>query len=184
MSSHNQSVDNLRLCSQALRHEINLAKKQYLAKRKEKAENADETKAAWKERVLEQVSQAIHQYLQATGRAILISLGPNGDHTPWLAQITAQACDFQSWIMLAVADYPDIPMELRCAAVLQQLDMFLSTACTLLWTCPLSYPILAQHVHPEAKVPPTPTSSKGGSKPSNGSGLSGVMSSLLVLDKP
>ena len=127
VSSYNQSVDNLRLYLQALRHEINLVEKQYLTKRKEKAENADETKAAWKERVWEQVSQAIHQYLQATGRAILISLGPNGDHAHWLAQATAQACDFQSWIISAVADYSDIPMELRCAAVLQQLDMFLST---------------------------------------------------------
>ena len=75
--------------------------------------------------------------------------------------------------MSAVADYSDIPMELQCVAVLQQLDMFLSTAQTLPWTCLLSYPILAQCVCPEAKIPPMPTSSKGGSKPSNGSQLSG-----------
>ena len=86
------------------------------------------------ERVWEQVSQAIHQYIQAASQAILISLGPNGDHAPWLAQITVRACDFQSQIMSAVADYWDIPMELQCTAVFQQLDMFLSTACTLLWT--------------------------------------------------
>ena len=64
VSSYNQSVDNLRLCSQALRHEINLAEKQYLKKREAKAENAAETKATWKERVWEQVRQAIHQYMQ------------------------------------------------------------------------------------------------------------------------
>ena len=58
-------------------------------------------------------------------------------------------------------------------AVLQQLDMFLSTAHTLLWACPLSYPIPAQRVHPEAKVPPMPTSSKGGPKPPDGSQLLG-----------
>ena len=172
VSSYNQSMDNLWLCSQALQWEINLAEKQYLNKRKEKAENAAETKTAWKERVREQVSQAIHQYMQAADQAILISLGPNGDHAPWLAQITTWACDFQSWIMSALADYSDIPMELWCVAVLQQLDMFLSTNCTLPWTCPLSYPILAQHVCPEVKVPPMPTSSKGGPKPSDGSQLS------------
>ena len=94
VSSYDQSVDNLQLCLQALRHEINLTEKQYLNKRKVKAENAAETKAAWKERVWEQVSQAIHQYRQLAGRAILISLGPKEDHTPWLAQITTQACDF------------------------------------------------------------------------------------------
>ena len=64
-------------------------------------------------------------------------------------------------------------MELRCVAVLQQLDMFYSTARTLPWTCPLSYPIPAQCIHPEAKVPPMPTSSKGSPKPSNSSQPSG-----------
>ena len=63
VSSYNQSMDNLRLCSEALPHEINLTEKQYLKKREAKAENAAETKAAWKERVWEQVSQAIHQYM-------------------------------------------------------------------------------------------------------------------------
>ena len=67
--------------------------------------------------------------------------------------------------MLAVADYSDIPS----VAVLQQLDMFLSTAHTLPWTCPLSYLIPAQHVRPEAKVLPMPTSSKGSPKPPNSS---------------
>ena len=173
VSSYNQSMDNMWLCSQTIQHEINLVEKQYLNKRKAKAENAAETKAAWKERVWEQVSQAIHQYMQAAGWAILISLGPHGDHGPWLAQITARACDFHSQIMSAVADYSDIPMELWCAAVLQQLDMFHSTAHTLPWTCPLSYPIPAQFIHPEAKVPPMPTSSKGSPKPSNSSQPSG-----------
>ena len=65
--SYNQSMDNLWLCSQTLQHEINLVEKQYLNKRKAHAENAAETKAAWKERVWKQVSQAIHQYMQAAG---------------------------------------------------------------------------------------------------------------------
>ena len=64
VSSYNQSMDNLRLCLQALQHEINLTEKQYLKKRKAKAKNAAKMKAAWKERVWEQVSQAFHQYMQ------------------------------------------------------------------------------------------------------------------------
>ena len=93
---------------------------------------------------------------------------PNGNHAPWLAQVTAWACDFQLQIMWVVADYLDIPMKLWCAAILQQLDMFLSTTPTLPWTCPLSYPVPAECL--EAKVPPTPTHmSKGSSKSSDGS---------------
>ena len=68
----------------------------------------------------------------------------------------------------------DIPMELQCAAILQQLDMFLSTAQTLPWTCPLSYLVSAQCICPEAKVPPTPTqTSKDSSKSSDSSRPSG-----------
>ena len=67
VSSYNQSKDNLHLCSQALRQEINITEKEYLTKRKKKAKNADKAKAAWKERVWEQVSQAIPQYLQVAG---------------------------------------------------------------------------------------------------------------------
>ena len=169
VSSYNQAVDNLCLCSQALRWEINHTEKEYLDKRDKHTEKVGKTKKAWKDTVQAGVGQAIHYYLQATGRAILLHLGPNGNHAPWLAQVTTQACDFQSWIMSAVADYSDIPIKLRCAAVLQQQDMFLSTTQTLPWTCPLSYPVLAQHICLEAKVPPTPTHmSKDGSKSSDG----------------
>ena len=52
--------------------------------------------------------------------------------------------------------------------------MFLSTTCTLPWTCPLSYPVPAQHICPEAKFPPMPTlTAKGSCKSSDGSWLSG-----------
>ena len=146
VSSYNQSVDNLHLCSPALQCEINLAEKQYLTKRKKKAESANETKAAWKERVQEQVSQAIHQYLQVTGQAILISLGTNGDHAPWLAQITAWACDFQSQIMSAVADYSDIPMELQCMAHLPAACPSKAAACTS-QHCLATYQGQGHHIH-------------------------------------
>ena len=42
VSSYNQSIDNLCLCSKAHQCEINLTEKQYLTKRKKKAESVDE----------------------------------------------------------------------------------------------------------------------------------------------
>ena len=118
VSSYNQVVNNLCLCSQVLWWEINHAEKEYLDKRDQHAEKVGETKKAWKETVWAGVSQAIHHYLPVTGWVILLHLGPNGNHAPWLAQVTAWACNFQSRIMLAVADHLDIPMELWCAAIL------------------------------------------------------------------
>ena len=45
-------------------------------------------------------------------------------------------------------------MELRSAAVMQQLEMFIATACMLPLTCPLSYPVPTPRAHPMgANVP-------------------------------
>ena len=48
---------------------------------------------------------------------------------------------FQSQILTQTAEYAGLPMELRSAAVMQQLEMFIVTARMLPLTCPLSYPV-------------------------------------------
>ena len=110
VSSYNQAVDNLRLCSQALWQEINYAEREYLDQREKHAGTAAKAKATWKEMVQTGVSQAIHHYLQSTGWAIILHLSPNRNRAPWLAQVTARNCNFQLTIMTVVADYLDIPI--------------------------------------------------------------------------
>ena len=48
---------------------------------------------------------------------------------------------FQSRILTQTAEYAGLPMELRSATVMQQLEMFIATARMLPLTCPLSYPV-------------------------------------------
>ena len=55
---------------------------------------------------------------------------------------------FQSQILTQTAEYAGLPMELRSATVMQQLEMFIATACMLPLTCPLSYPVPTPHAHP------------------------------------
>ena len=77
--------------------------------------------------------------------------------------------DFQSRVLARMAEFCDLPMDLRTAAILQQLDMFISTARMLPVTCPLSYPVPTPRTL--ALPPPAPAGemSKGrGAKTSAG----------------
>ena len=68
-------------------------------------------------------------------------MGRQGNLDPWLAQVSSRAMGFQSRILTQTAEYAGLPMELRSAAVMQQLEMFIATARMLPLTCPLSYPV-------------------------------------------
>ena len=49
---------------------------------------------------------------------------------------------------MQTAEYADLPMELRSAAVMQQLEMFIVTTHMLPLTCPLSYPVPTPRARP------------------------------------
>ena len=68
-------------------------------------------------------------------------MGAEGNLDPWLAQFSTRAMDFQSRVLARTAEFHDLPMDLRTAAILQQLDMFLAMARMLPAICPLSYPV-------------------------------------------
>ena len=90
-------------------------------------------------------------------RSCINYVGIEGNLDPWLAQFSTRAMDFQSRILARTAEFYDLPMELRTAVVLQQLDMFISTARMLPAMCPLSYPVPL----PQALVVLPPTSTSG-----------------------
>ena len=92
-------------------------------------------------------------------RSCINYVGIEGNLDPWLAQFSTRAMDFQSRILARTAEFCNLPMELRTAAVLQQLDMFISTARMLLATCPLSY--LVPTPRSLAALPPVPVRETG-----------------------
>ena len=81
----------------------------------------------------------IQVFLQGCVRSCINYVGIEGNLDPWLAQFSTRAMDFQSRILAKTAEFCDLPMQLRTAAILQQLDMFILMACMLPATCPLSY---------------------------------------------
>ena len=105
------------------------------------------------------IRDAIQVFLQWCVRSCINYVGIEGNLDPWLTQFSTCAMDFQSCILARMAEFCDLLMELRTAAVLQQLDMFISTARMLPATCPLSYPVPTPWSL--AVLPPTPISETG-----------------------
>ena len=74
--------------------------------------------------------------------------GVRGIWTPGLPRYLPGLRVFQSQKLMQTAEYASLLMELRSAAVMQQLEMFIATARMLPLTCPLSYPIPTARARP------------------------------------
>ena len=94
------------------------------------------------------IRDAVQAYLEGCVSTLLKYMGRQGNLDPWLAQVSSQAMGFQSQILTQTVEYAGLLMELRSAAVMQQLEMFIATTRMLPLTCPLSYPVLTPHARP------------------------------------
>ena len=156
-SSYNVAVDTVRLLSNTLRRNVNNAEDVFLASRAEHDAAMKEHAAEIKQMLEEGIRDAIQAYLQGCVASCLEVVGDAGNLDPWLAQLTTRAMDFQSRVLAMTAEFSDLPMELRTAAVLQQMEMFIATARMLPATCPLSYPVPM----PRPTLPPASNPGKG-----------------------
>ena len=138
-----------------------------------------------KETLEDGIQEAIQVFLRGCVGSCIHYVGIEGNLDPWLTQFSTHAMDFQSRILARTAEFYDLPMDLRTAAVLQQLDMFLATARMLPATCPLSYPVPTPRS--QAMLPPMARSEaeRGRStKPATKSNAGAVGSSTAEPSKP
>ena len=94
------------------------------------------------------IRDTVQAYLDGCVSTLLKYMGRQGNLDPWLAQVSSRAMGFQSQILTQTAEYAGLPMELRSAAVMQQLEMFIATARMLPLTCPPPFPVLTPRAHP------------------------------------
>ena len=94
------------------------------------------------------ILDAVQAYLDGCVSTLLKYMGCQGNLDPCLAQVSSRAMGFQSRILTQTAEYAGLQIKLRSAAVMQQLEMFIATACMLPLTCPLSYPVPTPRAHP------------------------------------
>ena len=132
----------MQLLSNTLRKAVNDAENKFLELKRLHDAQAEENAAEMKEMLDSGIRDAIQVFLQGCVQSCINYVGIEGNLDPWLTQFSTRAIDFQSHILARTAEFCDLPMELQTAAVLQQLDMFISMACMLPVTCPLSYPVL------------------------------------------
>ena len=120
---------------------MNQAEENFLKSKRSHDERDQAHAAETKQMLQDGIRDAIQIFLRSCVQSCLRYMGAAGNLDPWLAQFSSRAMEFQSRVLAKTAEFCDLPMELKTAAVLQQLDMFIATARVLLATCPMSYPV-------------------------------------------
>ena len=147
-ATYNVAVDTVRMHSNELRTSLQAAEMAYLVSKGAHDARVQDHKATITAKLTTGIRDAIQAYLEGCVSTLLKYMGHQGNLDPWFAQVSFQAMGFQSRILTQTAEYASLPMELRSAAVMQQLEMFIATARMLPLTCPLSYPVPTPRVHP------------------------------------
>ena len=146
--TYNIAVDTVRMHSNELRTSLQAAEMAYLVSKGAHNARVQDHEATITAKLTTVICDTIQAYLDGCVLTILKYMGRQGNLDPWLAQVSSRAMGFQSRILMQTAEYAGLPMELRSATVMQQLEMFIATARMLPLTCPLSYPVPIPRARP------------------------------------
>ena len=147
-ATYNVAVDTVRMHSHELRTSLQAAEMAYLVSKGAHDACMQDHEATITVKLTTGICDAVQAYLDGCVSTLLKYMGCQGNLDPWLAQVSSRAMGFQSRILTQTVEYAGLPMELRSAAVMQQLEMFIATAHMLPLTCPLSYPVPTPHARP------------------------------------
>ena len=140
-ATYNVAVNTVRMHSKELRTSLQAAEMAYLVSKGAHDARVQDHEATITAKLTASIRDAVQAYLEGCVSTFLKYMGRQGNLDPWLAQVSSRAMGFQSRILAQTAEYAGLLMELRSAAVMQQLEMFIATARILPLTCPLSYPV-------------------------------------------
>ena len=153
-ATYNVAMDTVRMHSNELQTSLQAAETAYLVSKGAHDTRVQDHEATITAKLTTGIRDAVQVYLGGCVSTLLKYMGRQGNLDPWLAQVSSRAMGFQSQILMQTAEYADLPMELRSAAVMQQLEMFIATARMLPLTCLLSYPVPTPCTRPTgANVP-------------------------------
>ena len=147
-ATYNVAVDTVRIHSNELQTSLQAAETAYLVSKGAHDAHVQDHEATITAKLTTGIHDTVQAYLDGCVLTLLKYMGRQGNLDPWLAQVSSQAMGFQSQILMQTAEYAGLPMELRSAAVVQQLEMFIVTVRMLPLTCPLSYPVPTPRAHP------------------------------------
>ena len=147
-ATYNVAVDTVRMHSHELRTSLQAVETAYLVSKGAHDAHVRDHEATITAKLTTGIRDTVQAYLDGCVSTLLKYIGHQGNLDPWLAQVSSRAMGFQSRILTQTAEYAGLPMELRSATVMQQLEMFIATARMLPLTCPLSYPVPTPCAHP------------------------------------
>ena len=147
-ATYNVAVDTVRMHSNELWTSLQAAETAYLVSKGAHDACVQDHEATITAKLTTGIRDAVQAYLNGCVSTLLKYMGRQGNLDPWLAQVSSRAMGFQSQILTQTAEYVGLPMELRSAAVMQQLEMFIATAHMLPLTWSLSYPVPIPRTHP------------------------------------
>ena len=153
-ATYNVAIDTVCMHSHELRTSLQAVETAYLVSKGAHDTRVWDHKATITAKLTTGIRDAVQAYLDGCVSTLLKYMGRQGNLDPWLAQVPSRAMGFQSRILTQTAEYARLPMELRSATVMQQLEMFIATARMLPLTFPLSYPVPTPRTRPTgANVP-------------------------------
>ena len=144
ISTFNTQAEIMRVNTNQFREKVDTAEAAFLAsKRKTEA-----GRAALLERMKAELGAKVHATIQkfVTNKmtAALDIVGPTGDMTPFVAQITQESADFRTPIAQVEMECSEFRMRLQMVSANQQLDMLTTMSRLLPVMCHLTYPALSQ----------------------------------------
>ena len=147
-ATYNIAIDTVCMHSHELQTSLQAAEMAYLVSKGAHNARVQDHEATITAKLTTGIRDAVQAYLEGCVLTLLKYMGRQGNLDPWLTQVSSRAMGFQSRILTQTVEYAGLPMELRSAAVMQQLEMFIATARMLPLTCPLSYPVPTPRVRP------------------------------------
>ena len=147
-ATYNVAVDTVRMHSNELRNSLQAVETADLVSKGAHDACVQDHEATITAKLTTGIRDTVQAYLDGCVSTLLKYMGCQGNLDPWLAQVSSRAMGFQSPILMQTAEYAGLPMEIRSAAVMQQLEMFIATTRMLPLTCPLSYPVPALCARP------------------------------------
>ena len=163
----------MRVHTVKLREAIDVAEEKYITAKNEGLAQKKVFEAKMKATLETGMKTALDMFIQEKTAATLDVVGPNGDLSPFMAQITQEVADFSSHTARIELEYSGFRMRLQTTGVLQQIEMLLTMARVLPIMCHMSYPAPAQWliglpaspatITPVASTVSKPATMKGGS---------------------
>ena len=158
ITTFNTQAEIVRVKTNQFREKVDVAEAAFLASKRKTEAGRAALLERMKAELGTKVHAAIQKFVTSKMTAALDVVGPTGDMTPFVAQITQESADFRTRIAQVEMECSEFWMHLQTASATQQLDMLttmsrlLPLMCHLMYLAPSQRPSLTPALGARANV--------------------------------